>query len=282
MNRLLARPLKALSATAVAAVVVLGFTAGPALAQPSTSPTSNALTVSGLLSLTTGACTGSTTTGGTGACGQQSPQANTLVAVGVLTQQATNSAACAGATGPGGSLLQIGPGGDCAPAGSSGGINLLNGLITANAIYASCTPTPSFQLVGLGIGGLLGGLTGLLGLPTAQQLTAGGTFPVTLLGIPLLTISTGQPEAVSGFNGGAMDTITALDVNVLPNSVVGPILGLGTGGALHLDLGNVFCPASPVIPAFPSKGLPIAGGIVALAGMAAYLGRRRLFAAFRD
>ncbi len=316
MNRLLARPFAALGSTLVAVVVILGFTAGPALAQ-GTAPSANALNVTGLVSLTTGLCTGSTSTGGTGACGNQGSQTNTLVDVGVLTQVATTSAACAGATGPGGSLLQIGTGGTCAPASnvSNGGINLLNGLITANAIYAVCqvnpnggAPTASFQLVGLSVGNALSGVAGLAGLPTAAQLQAGGTFTVAIAGTPLLTISTGQPQTFTISGTPYTSTITALDVNVLPSLAAGALLGLGTGGAIHIDIGSVSCPTvtptttttttssttttSPpgstttttgaVIAAFPHQGWPIAGGVLALVGLGAFLGRRRLFAALRD
>ena len=165
------------------------------------------------------------------------------------------SVACAGLISPSGTL-QIGTTNPCAPANTvPGGISLLGGLITADAIYAECTAnadgtaTANANLVGLKVFGLPFTITG----PT-----------ISIPGIG--TLAFGQPQTVGV--GGSV-TETALHIDVLP---------IFAGGA-SLNIGTVTCgPNAATAPssAFPTAGLPIAGGIAASAlGGVLYFRRRK-------
>lgn len=224
-----------------------------------------------------GSCT---TTGALSLLGTQS-----FITAGVLAQEAAarpdgTSAACAGATGAGGSI-QVGSTAPCVvnpgtpphgvSIGSSGVLGV--GGITADAIYAFCTASPTAVPTGgatlvdanLGTGVLVGGLTTLPVNPTVND-----TLSVTLLGVNLGTVVLNEQTPTTPVAGGPI-AVTALDLNIL--------------GA-HLKVGSVTCGPNtavvPPTPMFPVKGLPIAGGMLAVAGGATWLARRRLFAAFRD
>ncbi len=184
----------------------------------------------------------------------------TLLTAGVLVQQARafndgTSAACAGVVGPGG-IVSVGPGGTCAVSGAApNGVTLLSGVVTADAILERCvassdgTATAHAQIVN----------AKLLGVPINLTLPS-----ITVPGVLTLTIA---PATTTG-TGGAV-TATALHLDAL--SLLGP-------PTAALDLGKVSCgpnAKTQPISAFPTKGLPIAGGVVALAGGALYIRKRR-------
>jgi hypothetical protein len=203
------------------------------------------------------------------------------------------SGACAGVSGTGAGAIQVGAAASCTASGTGSGVNVLSNIITADAIFATCTdtsgtPAGASTLVDASVGGplanllaslgVVGGLGSLLTNPPVND-----TIPVglTLLGstTPLLTIVLNAQST----SGGTL-TVTALTVTVLPGLVN---LGLGITGlvsGLVVKIGTVTCGPNALVPAtsaLPSKALPIAGGVVILAAGGAYIGRRRLFAGFR-
>ncbi len=292
------------------ATLGVGIGAAPAFAATTGTSQATAQAIGGTLN--TGICSasnnGTMTTGATtGPC--TNTAANTtitnptgqLVTASVLTQAAVanqngTSAACAGVSGPGGGMIQVGPNLACTfntstSAVGGGGVNLLHGLLTANAIFAVCNatatglPTGSSTLANIALGtgtGLLGLGNTLSGsLPTS----AGGSTTISVVGPlnvnlgPLLQITSNQ-QTTNPTTG--MLSVTALHIQVLASNTLLASLGLGTllTNGLVITIGNVTCGPNAALagqtPAFPAKGLPIAGGVLALAGGAAYLGRRRL------
>jgi hypothetical protein len=213
-----------------------------------------------------------------------------------------SSTACGGVTGVGGGAIQVGPSNPCTGInpGTGSGVTALNSLVSATALYSICaitnggTPTATPTVVGLSIGGpLLTTLQGLgLGAVTGAGSilnptpTAGGTTNTLALGgVPLLSITLNNVTTAAG-----VITATAFDLKVLPGLVNlgGVTLGLlgltGLTSGLEVIIGTVSCGPNAVVPttsALPTKALPIAGGVLVLAGGAAYLGRRQLFSAFR-
>ena len=182
-----------------------------------------------------------------------------IIRAGVLAQQARafsdgSSAACAGLVGVGGTI-QVGEGGSCQVSGNPpSGVNLL-GVITADAILTRCvansdgTATATTQIVN----------ARLLGIPINLTLPN-----INVPGVANVTV--GQ-QTIQGTNGQVSGT--AFHLSAL--SILGPPLA-------QLDIGHVSCGPNArtnPIPTFPLKGLPIAGGIVALAGGAVYYRRRR-------
>jgi hypothetical protein len=220
----------------------------------------------------------------------------------------STSAACAGATGPGGGAIQVGAAGPCTgvSAGTSAGVNLISNLVTADAVYSTCSaalgsaPTGSSTTVsaGLGTAGPIFAALGALGITGAGALPV-NPGPNTTINLALgttniltLILNKQDTTTVPG-----QITVTALDLTLLSGGLTAlnnvPLLGpalltllnlnVGNGG-VHITIGTVTCgpnAAAVVTPTIPAKGLPIAGGIVVLVGGAAYLGRRRLFAGFR-
>jgi len=206
------------------------------------------------------------------------------------------SAACAGVSGTGAGAIQVGADAACTATGTGSGVNVLGNIITADAIFATCSdpnggvdaPAGASTLVDVNVGGPLSTLLASLGVVSGlgailANPPVNDTIPVgiTLLGTttPLLTIVANAQST----SGGTL-TVTALTVTVLPGLVN---LGLGITGltsGLVVKLGTVTCGPNALVPAtsaLPSKALPIAGGVVILAAGGAYIGRRRLFAGFR-
>jgi len=287
-----------LTAIGASSALLVAMAASPAAADTGAA-TANAIhvTVGGAQLVDTGTCIATSSGAPTGVCTTATSQTNIqqLVGASVITQSATasgaNSAACAGATGPGGGSIQVGLSGQCiAPVNpAAGGVVLLNGLVTADAVYATCsdnggTPTGSSTTLTLkptNTGGALGSLTNLLGtLGTLTQSTTGNHIVVSLnpiVGSPidLLTLdlntqtTTGAPPVI---------TVTALDLKVLPGLTnlagVGTLLGITAGSAAEVRIGQVTCGPNAitvVTPVIPLKGAPIAAAIMV---MAAYVGWR--------
>lgn len=306
MNRVIRRSLFQGASMVVLAASMVVSGATPALADTSNA-TANALDVSGAVILNTGQCTASAGAAPTGACttGTSTTNLSSLVAAGLLTQSATstasggNSGACAGLTGPGGGAITVGPSGECvAPINpQAGGVVLLGGLVTADAVYATCSntggvPTGSSTTVSLNptnttggllsLGGLLGTL-GTVGLSSASTPTHLVVSLTPLLGAPvdLLTLdlntqsTTGIPPVL---------TVTALDLKVLTGLTDLPLLGtvLGTlgltpGSVAEVRIGQVTCGPNSVTappPTFPVQGLPLVAVTLGVVGSAAVLVRR--------
>ncbi len=322
MNRTVQSTLKSSATALFFAVVAVMLTSSQALAAVTASQaTANA--IGGNL-LTTGTCSATNdgsvaapgTQTGTGAgCTAGGPAANSgsLLSASVLVQTSSatptsTSAACAGATGPGGGAIQVGAAGPCTgvSAGTSAGVVLVGSLVTAQAIFSTCAATPSgatggSTLVSAGLGGAANILT-LLGGLGLGAVTGAGTLPVNpgpnttldlaLGNLHILTLILNKQTTVAGTL-----TVTALDVTVLSGGltainnipILGPallsLLGLGIANeGVHITVGTVTCgPNAAVVgtSALPGKAVPIAGGVLALAAGGAYLGRRKLFAAFR-
>lgn len=330
MTRTLSRSLKSTAVTFAIGATLVMLTASQALAAITVSQAS-AVGIGGNL-LTTGACSstndgtvaapGTRTTSGAG-CTAGGPASNSaaLLAASVIVQTSnanpdSTSAACAGATGPGGAAIEIGPAGPCTgvAAGTSAGVNLIGGLVTADAVYSVCSATAAGVTGGSTLASAgLGGTTGILGALGGLGLggvTGAGALPVnpgpnttvslSLGTLNILTLILNQQTTAP--NGQL--TVTALNLTLLGSTlsqinsipIVGPLLlnllGLIQGGSLitlpagglNLTIGTVTCgpnAIAPVSSTLPGKGLPIAGGVVVLVAGAAYLGRRRLFAGFR-
>lgn len=314
MNRVIRRSLFSGASIMILAATIIVSGATPALADTSNA-TALALDVTGPVAVNTGPpCTASSgATSGACTVGTSTGNLSSLVAAALLTQSATstasggNSAACAGLTGPGGGSITIGPSGQCvAPVNpAAGGVVLLGGLVTANAVYATCsdtggTPTGSSTTVALNptntSGGILslGGLLGTLGTVAVNPAVSTPTHLVVtltpLLGSPvdLLTLdlntqtTTGTPPQL---------TVTALDLKILTGltnlPAVGTILaglGLAPGSVAEVIIGRVTCGPNSVTatpPAFPVRGLPLVAATLGVAGGAAVLVRRRRIAASR-
>jgi hypothetical protein len=242
-----------------------------------------------------GTQTGPCTVGGPGTSSGALLSAGVLVADAIATNVGSptvvaSSFACGGVTGPGGGAVQIGPSDPCTVTNGTGqGVNLLGNIITADAIYATCSDvngvlTGASTLANVAIGGplatllpALGVVTGLGTLPLNPLVNLSNPISLSLLGTttPLLTIDANKQTTVGG-----QLTVTALDVKVLPGLVtLLPLLGLTNG--LEISIGTVTCGPNATIAAvsvIPTKGIPIALGMVAVAGGAAWFGRRRLFA----
>ena len=248
-------------------------------------------------------------------CTAGGPASNSgaLLAASVVVQTSnanpnSTSAACAGVTGPGGGAIQVGPAGPCTgvSAGTSAGVNLISNLVTADAVFATCsaalgsTPTGTSTLVSAGLGTNATILAALNGL----GITGAGALPVNpgpnttinlaLAGVNIITLILNKQDTTTV---PGQISVTALDLTLLSGGitaiqnvpVLGPLLlgllGLtAANGGLHVTIGNVTCGPSAavaVIPTLPVKAIPIAGAVALLAGGVAYLGRRRLFAGFR-
>lgn len=308
MNRTFRRGATKLGTVMVLGLAVLSLTATQAVAATTVSQaTANA--IGGNL-VNTGTCTatndGTQASPGTqaGPCtvGGPGTSSGTLLSAGVLVADAiatnvgsptvvASSFACAGVTGPGGGAVQVGPSDPCTVNNGTGqGVNLLGNIITADAIYATCSNvngvlTGASTLANLAIGGPLGTLlpalgvvTGLGTLPLNPLVNLSNPVSLSLLGIttPLLSIQANKQTTVGG-----QLTVTALDVTVLAGlgALLPGITGLTPG--LEISIGTVTCGPNATIAAvsvIPTKGIPIALGMVAVAGGAAWFGRRRLFA----
>jgi len=329
VTRTLSTTLKSTAVAVVIGATLIMLTASQALAQVTVSQAS-AVALGGNL-LTSGSCAstndstvaapGTQTSSGIG-CTAGGPGSNSssFLSASVLVQTSdadpnSTSAACAGATGPGGAAIQVGAAGPCTgvSAGTSAGVNVIGGLVTADAVYSVCSATPTgptgtSTLASAGLGGTSGILSDLgdLGLGT---LTGAGALPVNPGPNTTVNLALGTTNILSLIlnqqttSGSGQLTVTALNLTLLGSTlttidnipVVGPLLlsllGLLPGGTLvtlpagglNITIGTVTCGPNavvPVSPALPKKALPIAGGIVVLAAGGAYLGRRRLFAGF--
>jgi len=287
------------------ATLGVGIGAAPAFAATTGTSHATANAIGGTL-INTGTCSasnnGTMTTGATtGPCTNTGPTITSpngqLVTASVLTQAAVanqdgTSAACAGVSGPGGGIIQVGPNLPCTfntstSAVGGGGVNLLGGLLTANAIFATCSataagaPTGSSTLANIALG--TGGLLGLNTLSGSLPTSAGNTTTISVLSA--LNVNLGsllQITSNTQTNTNGTLHVTALTIQVLASNALLTTLGLNTllTNGLVITIGNVTCGPNAALagqtPAFPAKGLPIAGGVLALAGGAAYLGRRRL------
>ena len=258
------RNLARFASVGVCAAMLLAFVAPNASAAPPPLATANAAHTAGLLNLTTGTCNFPSAPGdicstpGTGNMGS-------VLSAAVLTQAAGSNAtgpfACAGASGPGGGLVNIGPAGPCPslatvsanPPTTSGGVVVLGGLEVAKVAYATCQGTSTGvnggsvvlgipALLGSGTGSLanllnlnLGTLLSGLGLGTVQ-ITGNlnpGTSPstVTVNLVPLLGTSTPLLKLLlnqTTTSGGAT-TFTAFELQVLPGfqNLAGSVPAIG-------------------------------------------------------
>lgn len=271
-TRLLHKRLGQIGAAAGAATLALMAVATPAFADTSTA-SANALTAT--LAGTSIANTGLSTASNDGTQPTQTASVagihvldtqNGLDVSGLSQEAVANSngtsSACAGAVGPGG-IIQIGVSGACTgSANTTHGIDIGNGQILADVVYASCSatssgkPTGSATLVNLELGG--SGQPGTITPPANTEIPPAPANP--LLNI-ILNKQTTNPD-------GSL-TVTALDVTALTPAQ----------GGLHVAIGTVTCgpnaSAAPT-PAIPVKGLPIAAGVATIALGGVWLGRRRL------
>jgi hypothetical protein len=261
---------------AATALLVSGAT--PALADTSQA-TANAITANlgtaGLLN--TGTCTANASNAtGTVTSGPCSPSiallnGQTVITAGVLTQLATassagTSAACAGLLGTGGTV-SIGTNPPCTPiTPGTGGITLLNGAITIDAIMARCSASST-------------GPTGpnATGSVDIVNLRTGGPVPVTLFNGPA------APNTGLNIPGIASLVFNQQPATQVPGQFKTTALRLTVlGNVVDISIGNVSCgPNAPEIPAFPAKGLPVAAATLAVVGAGAgvFFVRRRRHAA---
>ena len=267
------RTLGRVAGAGLTATVVIGMATAPAYADTSTA-TANAATVkigTGTL-LTTGTCTASSPGGQSGPCGPVTFPTNVALSASLLAQESGAiggvSGACAGAVGQSGTI-SINPDGTCAftVGAPSGGVTVNLGLVAtikADAIIAECTASST-------------------GAPTAQVQLVNAT--ISLLSLPLsppivLTSPTSPNVAVASL--GSLLNITLNDQmdltqpagGVATSAVRIDLLGTGATPAIGVTIGTVSCGPNAVTapsPAFPAKGLPIAAGMVLVAG---YLGWR--------
>jgi len=168
------------------------------------------------------------------------------------------SSACAGVVGPAG-IVQIGAAQQCTgSANATHGINIGNGQILADAAYSSCSassngaPTGSSSILNLNLGGS--------GQPGNVSAPANFAFPPAPAN-PLFNLLLNQQTISNG-----TITVTALEVT-------SPSTGL------DIVIGRVTCgpnASTAATPAIPVKGLPIAGGVVAVAAGGFWLRRRRI------
>jgi hypothetical protein len=255
---------KKVMATAVAAIAVVATWAAPALADTSQA-TANAaqVTLSNSTLVTTGTFTASNDGTTMTTTGTQSPALSLLtgqstLTAGVLAQNALaanngTSVACAGAVGATGTI-QIGT---TAPCDVTQGIPLgvtIGGPtgIAANAILAFCTAAAHPAATATGGAQLIAASLGGTALP---QFPAPNTV---ILGI--LTLNKQTHLAGGGIS------VTALDITLL---------------GIEVKIGNVTCGPNAIagaVSAFPSEGLPIAGGLLAIIGGAVFIRRRRRLA----
>ncbi|PZS21767.1 MAG: hypothetical protein DLM54_03995 [Acidimicrobiales bacterium] len=285
------------------ATLGVGIGAAPAFAATNGTSQATAQAIGGNL-INTGTCKASndgTTGSNSGPCTNTGPTITNpngqLITASVLTQAAVaasdgSSAACAGASGTGGGGVQVGPNLQCmfnTSATGGGGINLLGGLLTANAVFATCTDTAAGPPMGKStLANLaLGSGSGLLGLGNilSGTLPTGANQSTIISVLGPLNVNLGQLLKITTdtetTNANGTLRVTALRVQVLGTSTLLGSLGLGNlSNGLVITVGNVTCGPNATVagmtPMFPAKGLPIAGGVLALAGGAAYLGRRRL------
>jgi hypothetical protein len=269
------RTLGRVAGVGLTATVVIGMATAPAYADTSTA-TANAATVqigSGTL-LTTGTCTASSPGGQSGPCGPVTFPTNVALSAALLAQESGAvggvSGACAGAVGQSGTI-SINPDGTCAfTAGTpSGGVTLNLGAVAtikADAIIAECTasstgaPTAQVQLVNATISLLNLGIP--IGAPIV--LTSPTSPNVNVASLPsLLTITLNDQKDLSQPTGG-----------VATSAVRITLLGVAGDSLLGVTIGTVTCGPNAITapsPAFPAKGVPIAAGMVLVAG---YLGWR--------
>ena len=265
MSRGLYKYVRASLTAVVVGVVVVAMTASQALAAPSTATAqaigSNISLVNDLL----GTCTQPGSTAGCTGNGSGT-NTNSALSAAVLVQTASavpgsTLASCAGVSGTGAGMIQVGPSATCSANGTGTGVNILGGLITADAIFASCdtpvggtptntTPPPIDLNIGNGnlasggpLSGLLGGLGNLLNLGTGTLTTSGSLLNGGTLTIALgtLDIATVQTDITATDADGTLH-VTALYVNLLgsflntlsgsTNILTSILNGLGLNGIL--------------------------------------------------
>lgn len=135
--------------------------------------------------------------------------------------------------------------------------------LTADAVQADCTATPSGETGSTTIANLqLGAVTTP---PTVDVTNLAPNTKITLQGIATIVLN----EQINNPDGSL--TVNAVHVTLLSTQGADIILGSATCGP------NLAAPVAPGTPAFPTAGLPIAGGIVAIAaiGTGAWWFRRR-------
>lgn len=138
--------------------------------------------------------------------------------------------------------------------------NLVPTLLTAKTITASCDATPS---------GETGSATIVDGVVSGVPVLTTNPSPNTTISVPgVATVVLNQQV----HNSDGSLTVNAVHITVLPT----------VNGGADVVLASATCgpnAAAPPIPTFPGEGLPLAGGIVVLAGMAGagwWLHRRRI------
>ncbi|MFI5838624.1 hypothetical protein ACIA8K_02745 [Catenuloplanes sp. NPDC051500] len=206
-----------------------------------------------------------------------------ILKAGVLVQQATawaggRDAACAGVAGNGGAVA-IGNDGTCTVSGSGGvSLELLNvaglGTVTlkADAITSDCYATS------------LGDLRANSTLANLRLETK--TTPLIGVGTTTTTSLAGQTGPNTGVNVGGLlglGNIATLMINeqhtdAANNSASATALRIGLLGAVGVlsstvEVGNVKCGETRYTPALPVHGIPIAGGLIAVA---MWFGRHRI------
>lgn len=240
--------------TSQASALALSASIGPA-------PNSTTLVTTGPISASNDGTPPPTTvtTPGINVLNQQAQlQVSGLSQAAVASPDGTSSA-CAGVVGPAG-IVQIGAQQQCTgSANATHGVNIGNGQILADAVYSSCSassngapPTGSSSILNLNLGGS--------GQPGSISAPANFAFPPAPAN-PLFNLLLNQ-QTISG----GKITVTALEVT-------SPATGL------DIVIGRVTCgpnAATAATPAIPMKGLPIAGGVVAIAAGGFWMRRRHL------
>ncbi|WP_033342247.1 hypothetical protein [Catenuloplanes japonicus] len=206
-----------------------------------------------------------------------------IIKAGVLVQQATawaegRDAACAGVAGNGGAVA-IGNDGTCTVSGGGGvSLELLNvaglGTVTlkADAITSECYATS------------LGDLRAKSTLANLRLETK--TTPLIGTGTTSTTSLAGQTGPNTGINVGGLlglGNIATLMINeqstdATTNSASATALRIGLLGAVGVlsstvEVGKVKCGQTMYTPALPIHGIPIAGGVLAVA---MWFGRHRI------
>lgn len=194
------------------------------------------------------------------------------------------SATPAGATGSS-TLANVNLGGT---AGAGGLLTILGGLGSIVGLGAGAgatltgagtlpvNPAPNTTIT-LAIGNL-----NIATLILNQQTTVNGTLKVTALNLTLLGSFLTALNTNSGLLGGLLGGIGLGGVLAGLGLNVGNLTSGVLADGINVTIGTVTCGPNAVVPAtsaLPGKALPVAGGILALLGGAAYLGRRRLFGA---
>lgn len=258
-----------LVAAGVAAGLLLVVGASPAGADTSQASATGLLIAGGSLGGTAAASNDGTQ--GTVTAGSGSPAllpSNPVVTAGAIGQLARanadgTSAACAGLVAPA-AVVTIAPGGSCNPGTATTGISLNLGTdnlqilrLTAGAITAECSASST------------GAPTGRARLANATA-TLGGIIPVATLNA--------DPAVNQGLDLGIVSVLLNRQVTNPDGSLTVTALSVTVAGQGLVEVGKVTCGPNEVtgaIPLVPAAGLPLAAGVVLLAGGAILVLNRR-------